>query len=122
MEIRKFDKKNLKKFEFVNDYGYTSYGFYHNTTLFENGVIIMTNRCNYINRTWENYAYQTVMLGAVRKLLDNRETVIKAEYKRINNIKRLTKEKKTEIEKVVKQDKRIKELTALRTELRGKVW
>lgn len=122
MEIKRFTKRNLKKFEFVNDYGYTRTGFYHSTTLFENGVIIMTNRVNYINRTWENYAYQTVMLGAIRELLDQRKNEIIENYKRINNIKRLTKDKKALAEKEVEKDKRIKELESLRAEVRGKIW
>ncbi len=119
MEIKRFTKRNLKKFEFVNDYGYTRYGFHHDTTLFENGVKIATHRCNYINRTWECYTYQTVMLCAVDDLIAEKRDEIIENYKRTNNIKRLTKDKKALAEKEVAKDKRIKELKALQKELRG---
>lgn len=119
MEIKKFSKKSLNKFEFVNYHGYTRNGFYHTTTLFENGYKIANHKCNYINRTWECYTYQTVMLCAVGDLIDSRKAKITADYKRENGIKRLTASKKTEVEKIIKQDKRIKELQMLRQELKG---
>ena len=44
--------------------------FVHETELFIDGWQAADARCYYINRTWERYAYQSVMLEAVHKLTE----------------------------------------------------
>ena len=72
------------EFIFVNRYENTRNGFKHVTNLFVDGYEWQEASCHYINRTWENYAYQTVMLKAISdfmsKIYENRDE-IPNEYK-----------------------------------------
>ena len=65
-----------KEIVFLNNWRGTGSGFMHETELYIDSWQASAARCNYINRTWERYTYQTVMLDAVYKLIEketNRE-------------------------------------------------
>jgi hypothetical protein len=62
-------KKINDRFSFVNSYGRTGDGFYHKSGLSDNGNVIQTAKCNYQNRTWEAYPYQTVNKKCVRLVI-----------------------------------------------------
>ena len=86
------------KFTFVNDAGSNRSGFYHDTTLLQNGRDIGHNRSQCYNRTWESYKYQSCMKTTVhdtikRVLLEEFES-----YKKINGVSRLSQKIKDEIE------------------------
>lgn len=59
-----------KEIVFLNNWRGTASGFMHETELYINGWQASDARCFYINRTWERYTYQTVMLEAVQKLIE----------------------------------------------------
>lgn len=103
MEIKKVTIDN-REYEFVNSSRDTRSGFAHDCTLFCNGSELVKNSCHYLNRTWECYRYQTVMKGAVRMLMDRvahrRETIFRAN----NNIKRMTAEKREELNRLIEND------------------
>lgn len=81
--------------EFKNTYNSSRNGFSHTSRLYnDNGNLISTAKCNYINRTWEVYPFQSSMRQAVAKAIDNEIKTIKDQI----GIKRLTKEKQSEIE------------------------
>lgn len=94
--------------QFVNDYKDTRTGFAHVTTLLVNGIEWSNNRCNYLNRTWECYTYQTVMIGACNNFINDRQDSIKEYIKRQHNTNRITKTIKPEYEKAIKEDAQIK--------------
>lgn len=119
MEIRKF--KN-EKYEIVNEAGNTKNGFYHRSTLFVNGFERATNKVDYLNRTWECYRFQTSMLGVIRNIMDDRIEELKEQYKKQNNINRMTAKHKEIFEKIVENDEKMKEYLEIRDEVRGKVW
>ena len=104
MEIRKIGEK----IEFVNLFRSNRSGFVHETTMFINNIKVASAKCQYYNRTWECYAYQTVM----RKCLSNYiETLLNRtiyNFKYENNIKRLSKTQKAEILKNFEQQENIK--------------
>ena len=79
--------------KFKNTYNSSRSGFSHTSELY-NGKLISTAKCNYINRTWEVYPFQSSMRQAVAKAIDNEIKTIKDQI----GIKRLTKEKQAEIE------------------------
>ena len=122
MNIKRFNKRGLKKFEFINRSAWTRNGFKHETILFENNIEIASATMHYLNRTWENYQFQSVMLKAVGVLLDNKKEEIKENYKTENNIKRITEAKRKELEKIIEKNKRIKKLKKLRDEIRGNIY
>ena len=57
------------KIEFKNSYGSTRSGFYHKTELHIDSEFIL--ECNYINRTWESYPYQSVMKDALYNAIES---------------------------------------------------
>ena len=80
--------------EFKNTYNSSRSGFSHTSRLYNDDKLISTAKCNYINRTWEVYPFQSSMRQAVAKAIDNEIKTIKDQ----SGIKRLTKEKQAEIE------------------------
>lgn len=107
MELKKIriGKNNV---EFINESRDTRSGFAHDTNVFINGCMVNTATCHYLNRTWECYRYQTVMKKAVYDLIDDRKLELKHEFLTVNNYKRLTDDRKLELEKIVKKDRDIK--------------
>lgn len=96
MEIRKINV-NGKEYEFVNESGSTRSGFYHRSTLFApNGRRIVSNKVNYLNRTWECYRYQTSMCGAVRMLINDRYDVLRNDFMNRNGYKKMTEKRLAE--------------------------
>ena len=61
-----------KEIIFINTWRGTGSGFVHETELYIDGWQATEARCYYINRTWERYSYQSVMLEAVHKLQERR--------------------------------------------------
>lgn len=86
MTIREFNIDNAN-FKFVNSSRNTRHGFAHDTTLFINNNEITAESAFYLNRTWETYRYQTVMLNAVYNLKKDRAAAIKAAYKVDNGLR-----------------------------------
>ena len=72
------------KFTIVCEAKSTRNGFKHVATLFCNGSGIETNKCCYLNRTWEAWRFQTVVLDCINKskFLSNEE---KEEFKKLFN-------------------------------------
>ena len=103
MEIKKF-LVNEEEYEFVNSYRNTRSGFAHDTTLFINGVENAKNTCHYLNRTWELYTYQTVMLGAMRQLINDRRIRLERKYKADKGFSRLTDKRRLELENIFNAD------------------
>lgn len=106
MEIRKIGRK----IEFVNSWRGNRSGFVHESVLFLNGYEVASAKCQYYNRTWECYTYQTVMRKClssyIEKLLDRKIYNFKLE----NNITRLTKTQKQQIVKDFEKQSNIKYL------------
>ena len=98
------------KIEFKNSYGSTKSGFYHKTELYIDSEFILECKCNYINRTWESYPYQSVMKDALYNAI---ESEILRE-KNLKGIKRLTKQLR---ETIVKESTLIQALTNKRNSL-----
>ena len=75
--------------EFSNSWRGTRSGFMHETELYINSCHVMAARCYYINRTWERYSYQSVMLEAVHKLQEEETEREKRRFKQIHGMKNL---------------------------------
>jgi len=81
--------------EFKNEYKSTRSGFSHTSRLYhESGKLLAEAKCNYLNRTWEVYPFQSSMKQAVANAIENEIKTQQAQM----GIKRLTKEKRAEIE------------------------
>ena len=78
-----------KEVTFVNTWRGTRSGFMHETELYIDGWEATAAKCHYINRTWERYAYQSVMLEAVHKLQEEETEREKRRFKQLHGIKNL---------------------------------
>lgn len=102
---------NVNGYEFINEFGDTRNGFYHKTILKnKNGNVIAENKINYLNRTWERYTFQTVMMGCISSLIENKFDDFLRLAKEKYGIKRLSKTKKEQARKVFEELTEIKEL------------
>lgn len=113
MEIRKLSKD----YQFVNECGSTRNGFYHRSTLFQNGREVTSAKVNYLNRTWECYTYQTSMKRAISNYIEEKQQYFINRCKEEKGIKRLVKAEREIILKHFEQLKEIKELRAVYKEL-----
>ncbi len=106
--MAKYSVKNVnlngKVFQFVNTFRNTRSGFAHDCELTIGNGRTVTATVVYYNRTWEQYEYQSVMIKAVRILIDERAEEITQRYKFENNIKRLTAKRKEEVKELIKTD------------------
>jgi len=100
--------RNEGKFTFVNTSGNTRNGFYHESTLLINGVQLSKARCNYLNRTWESYQFQSSMMQAVENAIANEVEDLISDYKREHNVTRLSTKIKDSL-----TSKRVDELNEL---------
>lgn len=122
MEIKKYQIGN-DNYEFVCEGWSNSRAWGHEVHLFRNGWEIAENRIRYYNRTWENYRFQSCMLGAIDNVMSDivRRTIDNYKYK--NNIVRFKKgEKQTITENVEKENEEYKSLIELRNKVCGRVY
>lgn len=87
-------KINGNEYMFINHFRGNRSGFVHETELFKNDRFIGENKIQYYNRTWECYAYQSVMKGCVSMLMEEIFENFKTAWKNDHNIKRLTEAKR----------------------------
>lgn len=107
---------------FVNQSRDTRHGFAHDTTLFIDGFERQAATCHYINRTWEWYGYQTVMLEAVYLLKKAKEQECKREYLRKNSISQIRGEKrKAELANLIAEDEENKFYDAIMHDLKTRI-
>ena len=74
---------------FINTWKGTRSGFQHETELYIDGRHVSAARCYYINRTWERYSYQSVMLQAVHNLQEEETNREKNRFRQQHNIKNI---------------------------------
>lgn len=82
------------KIEFKNSYRSTRNGFAHDTKMYIDGILEMENSAHYLNRTWESYAFQSVMKQAVYLRIEQERNKLVHEYKEANNKQRISKDVK----------------------------
>lgn len=103
MDLRKI-KIDGKEVEFVNAFRGTRSGFAHDTTMFIDGRKVAEATCHYLNRTWECYTYQTVMLKAVYELIEQETEYLKNRFLKINGYKKMTAQRKAVFEEECRQN------------------
>ncbi len=119
MEIRKVLNG---KYQFVNNWRGNRSGFVHETTFFnENGYEVGSTKCQYYNRTWECYTYQTVMKRLISELIEQMQNRAIQQYKYTNNKKRLLQATKDLILKDLENNKTMIEYRKIYKELDNRV-
>lgn len=105
--------RKIGKYTFINTSKSTSTGFRHETTLFIDDFEITSARVNYINRTWENYQYQTCMQRAVEILIENRLKRLRQNFMTENNYCKMTKKRFDVFKTIFDKDSKIIEYKEL---------
>ena len=116
MDIRKIEQ-NGHVYMFVNETWETYHAWGHKTTLFIDDIERATKKIRYYNRTWECYTYQTTMRCCIDDLIAELTTKYINNYKKTNNIKRLTKNKKQDALKNLHETIDYKELQGVMHQL-----
>ena len=96
-----------KEILFLNNWRGTGSGFMHETELYIDGWQAAAARCHYINRTWERYSYQSVMLEAVHKLQEEETAREKAYFLQINGFKNMMKHREPAFLEYLAQNKNL---------------
>ena len=97
MELKKINI-NGKDVEFVNTSRGNRSGLVHESVMFVDGCKMSESKCQYYNRTWESYCYQSAMQSAVHKLIKSTESYLKERFMQDHQYKKLTDARKSELE------------------------
>ena len=62
-----------KKYTIVCDYQNTRNGFKNTATLLKNNTKISSTKINYLNRTWERFEYESVLLKIIDDCFKDKE-------------------------------------------------
>ena len=116
MYINKISHDN-NEYMFICEWKKTRNGFKHECELFINDHFEIKATCNYYNRTWESYEYQSVMLRAVSILLEEYTEHLKDIFKRKNGYEKMTQKRTEEFENVLAADKKANEFITIRKKL-----
>ena len=111
--------KIYKNYVFVNYTTYNYYGFKEHSELYINNYCLNGESIQYYNRSWQVYEYQCSMNKCINYLIENLKKDLKEEFKTINNIKRITKEKEKELNKYYKTSKMLKEYTIIKNRIKN---
>jgi hypothetical protein len=90
---------------FINTWRGTPSGFVHETELYIDGWAATAAKCHYINRTWERYSYQSVMLQAVHNLQQQETEREKQLFRNIMGIRNIMPRHKALLEEHLKTSK-----------------
>lgn len=102
MNTREF-KTNGHKFKFINASFSNSRSWGHISELYINDTFITKSKATYLNRTWEEYQYQSVMKSAIYDYISDKLDLFIDRHKEDNNIKRLSSVKREELVKEFKK-------------------
>ena len=96
-----------KEINFINTWRGTRSGFLHETELYIDGWRAAAARCRYINRTWERYSYQSVMLAAVHQLQEEETARERAYFLQVNGYKNMMEHRKSAFLEYLAQNKNL---------------
>ena len=98
-----FECKSYPEFKIVAHSYENSHNWGHKAELLLNNYHTLANtKIVYINRTWERYQYQSVILKVLRNYMDYLIEEYINDYKDTNNIKRLNHNLKQELTRQAK--------------------
>lgn len=120
MEKREIILKNGNEYQFINETWETSQAWGHKTILYKRGRAfpISQNKVRYYNRTWEQYRYQTCMLGALRNWENEQEQLYIEKYKMQNGIQRFKRGEKQKVIDEFNNTDLAKEIEEIKNELK----
>ena len=118
MEIKRYII-NENEYSFVCEGWSNSNGWGHRVVLIKNMYTMCEAKIRYINRTWENYQFQSCMLKAIYIVKEKYQLLELECYREKTGKKRL---KEAEKQEVYANCKQLQELEELEKKVRGRVW
>lgn len=123
IDRKKEGKKNMEILsKKINKINYTfncktfdnRYTWGHKVQMIVDNIIVLENKIVYYNRTWENFNYQSCINGAINLYYNDLFNNYLLEYKQKNNVTRLKKEIKEQLQKDFNKLDNIKSLLKLK--------
>ena len=114
-------KVNEKDYTFINAYRKNRNGFVHECEL-HIGAQVFDAKCQYYNRTWECYTYQTVMINALYNYSDYIKAHLKERFLNEKGKQRMSPALKEEFEHLCMNNQQLKDIAAVRNELDHSEW
>lgn len=114
MEIRTKVTKSGNVWQLVNESWSTSRAWGHRTEIIKNGYDYGEHKCRYINRTWERYAFESCMSGAVYELRERELNRFIENYKYTHDIDRFKKGEKEKVIELFKEETIAKDLDEIK--------
>lgn len=114
-------KVNEKNYTFINAYRSNRSGFVHECEL-HIGSQVFYAKCQYYNRTWECYTYQTVMINALYNYSDYVKAHLKERFLNEKGKQRMSPALKEEFERLCMDNQQLKDIAAVRNELDHSEW
>ena len=97
MDIKRINMDG-REFAFVCDWRGTRNGFAHDVTMMENWRTVAKATRHYINRTWENWDYQSAILDAIEAAMDEEKSWVTRKVKRYNGWEKLTAKRREAVD------------------------
>lgn len=107
---------NGRDYTFICNYRKNRSGFVHECEL-HIGVQLFESKCQYYNRTWESYTYQTVMYGALRNYEEYITKILKENFLDETGHKRMTASLKVDFDVLCSNNQELKDIAYVRKEL-----
>ncbi len=114
-------KVNDKDFTFICAYRSNRSGFVHECEL-HIGAQVFDSKCQYYNRTWECYTYQSVMINALYNYSDYVKSHLKERFLSEKGYKRMTPALKEEFERLCIDNQQLRDIAQVRNELDHATW
>lgn len=89
MEVKRINIDG-REFAFICDWRSTRNGFAHDATMMEGWRTVAKATRHYLNRTWECWSYQSAILDAIGKAMDEEAKWVENNVKRDNGWEKLT--------------------------------
>lgn len=105
---------NGKEYLFINESKGSRNGFKHCTTLLINNNEVVDVAIQYYNRTWETYRYRTSMNKAIQQMINCRKSRLEMDFRRDNDIYRMTKKRRAELDDILYADSLLNEYIEVR--------
>ncbi len=87
---------NGRTYDIISRGWSTSRSWGHKSELYIDGNFVEEGKVRYYNRTWESYQFRTCMQNLIWGLIERTEKKFLDQYKKDNDIKRLTASRKEE--------------------------
>lgn len=118
MEIKKF-LVGSNEYSFKCEGWSNSRAWGHRVVLIKNMYTMCEAKMTYINRTWENYEFQSCMLHAI-SIVEKKKQELELEYYKAKTGRKKLRE--AEKQEIYANCEELKELKELKTRVRGRIW